>query len=174
MLELHVRPASDEALAPELAELINAAYAISEGEFWREPTSRTSSPEIGRRIRAGEMLVASSNGRVLGCATLRPVGTAIAELGLVSARTDRWGSGVGSELVRAAEETARSQGTTTMQLKVLAPQGRSHPGRARLRAWYERLGYGLVDTLAFERVSTHSAAELAEPCEFLVFRKPIG
>jgi N-acetylglutamate synthase-like GNAT family acetyltransferase len=174
MPDVHVSPATDDALAPELAELINAAYTISEGEFWQEPTSRTSSAEVGKRIRAGEMLVASSNGRVLGCATLRPVDPTTAELGLVSVRTDGWGSGVGSELVRAADETGRTRGMATMQLKVLAPQGRSHPGRERLQAWYERLGYGLVDSLAFEQVSTHSASKLAEPCEFLVFRKRIS
>jgi GNAT superfamily N-acetyltransferase len=174
MSQVEVTAATDESLAPELAELINAAYTLSEGEFWREPTSRTSAADVAGHIRANAMLVARTNGHVVGCATLRPVDGDTAELGLVSTRPDQWGNGVGSELVRAADEAARSRGAATMQLKVLAPSERPHPGRERLRAWYERFGYALDGSLAFDAVSKQPPERLALPCEFLVFRKPLA
>jgi hypothetical protein len=76
--------------------------------------------------------------------------------------------------VRAAEELMRSRCTSTAQLELLVPTGWAHPEKERIRAWYSRLGYRVVRTAPFEEVATHAASELATPCEFLVFRKPLS
>jgi hypothetical protein len=76
--------------------------------------------------------------------------------------------------VRTAEELMRSHGMTTMQLELLVPQGSVHPQKERLRGWYTRLGYRVVRTAPFEEVAAHLAPQLATPCEFLVFHKPLG
>ena len=57
-----------------------------------------------------------------------------------------------------------------MQLELLIPKGWVHPEKARLRAWYGRLGYEVVRTARFEEVAAHLAPQLATPCEFLIFR----
>jgi hypothetical protein len=75
--------------------------------------------------------------------------------------------------VRSAEELMRSRGVTTMQLELLVPKEWTHPAKDRLRAWYTRLGYLMVRSAPFERVAAHLASQLAAPCEFLIFHKPL-
>jgi GNAT superfamily N-acetyltransferase len=99
---------------------------------------------------------------------------ASADLGLVSTAPERWGGGVGRELVRSAEQLMRSRGVTTAQLELLVPKEWVHPEKERLRAWYTRLGYRVLRLAPFEQVAPHLASGLATPCEFLVFRKALA
>jgi GNAT superfamily N-acetyltransferase len=166
--------ASDEVLVDELVRIVNEAYAVGEAGLWREGTARIGPGEIAEAIRSGGMLAATRDGRVVGCAYVRPLDAGAADLGLISAAPDRWGSGVGRELVRSAEELMRSRGATTMQLELLVPKGWVHPEKDRLRAWYTRLGYRVVRSAPIELVAAHLASKLAAPCEFLIFRKPLA
>jgi GNAT superfamily N-acetyltransferase len=166
--------ASDAGLVGELVGLINAAYAIGEAGLWREGATRTGPGEIAEAIRSGGMLAASLEGRLVGCAYVRPLGADTADLGLLATAPDRWGSGVGRELLRSAEDLMTSLGVAAMQLELLVPKESAHPEKDRLRAWYTRLGYELVGTAPFEQVAAHLAPQLATPCEFLVFRKPLA
>jgi GNAT superfamily N-acetyltransferase len=166
--------ARDEALLAEFVRLINEAYAVGEAGLWLEGTTRTEPGEIAEAIRNGGMLAATLEGRLVGCAYVRPVDAGTADLGLVAAAPDRWGSGVGRELVRSAENLMRSGGVTTMQLELLVPKGWVHPEKERLSGWYTRLGYRVVRSAPFEQVAAHLASQLAVPCEFLIFRKPLA
>jgi GNAT superfamily N-acetyltransferase len=163
--------ARDEVLVEELARVINEAYAIGEAGLWVEGARRTGPEEIAEAVRSGGMLAATLDGRLVGCAYLRPLDADTADLGLISTATDQWGRGVGSDLVRSAEELARSRGVRTMQLEVLVPKERQHPAKIRLRDWYTRLGYRVVRTAPFEEVAGHLAPLLAGPSEFLIFHK---
>jgi GNAT superfamily N-acetyltransferase len=120
------------------------------------------------------MLAATVDSRLAGGACVRPLDAGTADLGLVAAAPDRWGRGVGRELVRSAEELMRSHGVTTMQLELLVPKGWVHPEKDRLRSWYTRLGYRVVRSAPFEEVAAHLASELAVPCEFLILRKGLA
>jgi GNAT superfamily N-acetyltransferase len=166
--------ACDEVLVEELVRLINAAYAVGEAGLWREGTTRIRPDEIAEAIRSGGMLAATFEGRLVGCAYVRLLDADTADLGLVSAAPDQWGTGIGRELVRSAEELMRSRGVATMQLELLVPKGWAHPEKDRLRSWYTRLGYEVVRTAPFEYVAAHLASQLAVPCEFIIFRKPLG
>jgi GNAT superfamily N-acetyltransferase len=166
--------ADDERLVEELTRVINRAYALGEDGLWLEGTTRTSPAEVAELVRSGGMLVATLDGQVVGCGFLRPLDATTLDLGLISASPEHRGIGVGREIVRAAEALARSRGVTTMQLELLVPQGWVHPQKDRLRAWYTRLGYETVRSAPFEEIATHSASQLATPCEFLVFRKALG
>ena len=166
--------ARDEILVEELVRLINGAYAVGEAGLWRAGTTRTGPGEIAAAIRSGGMLAAMLEGRLVGCAYVRPLDAGTADLGLVSAAPDRWGSGVGRELVRSAEELMRSRGVSTMQLELLVPKGWVHPEKERLRSWYSRLGYQVVRSAPFDHVAAHLASQLAAPCEFLIFRKRLA
>jgi GNAT superfamily N-acetyltransferase len=171
---LPTNAASDEALVVAVARVINDAYAVGEDGLWAPGTPRTSPAEVVEAIRAGEMLVSRADGEVAGCARVRPLDAATADLGFVSVAPDHWGGGLGRELVAAAEDLVRSRGVGTMQLELLVPRGWVHPHKDRLRAWYTRLGYETVRTAPFEEIATHQASQLATPCEFLVFRKSLA
>jgi GNAT superfamily N-acetyltransferase len=166
--------ASDQALVDELVRIVNAAYAVGEAGLWLEGTARIGPGEITDAIRGGGMLAATRQGRLVGCAYVRPLGERTADLGLISAAPDQWGRGVGGELVRSAEELMRSRGVTTMQLELLVPKGSAHPEKDRLRSWYTRLGYRVVRSAPFDEVASPPASQLAAPCEFLIFRKPLA
>jgi GNAT superfamily N-acetyltransferase len=164
---------SDEALVGELVRIINGAYAVGEAGLWLDGTSRTGPAEIAEAIRSDGMLAATFEGRLVGCAYVRPLDETTADLGLVSAAPEWWGNGIGRKLVRFAEELTRARGVTTMQLELLVPKGSVHPEKERLRAWYTRLGYEVVRTAPFEQVAAHLSPRLATPCEFLIFNKPL-
>jgi GNAT superfamily N-acetyltransferase len=166
--------ARDDVIVEELVRLVNAAYAVGEAGLWLEGARRIRPDEIAEAIRDGGMLAARLEGRLVGCAHMRPLDAATADLGLISAAPDQWGSGVGRELVRSAEELMRSNGVTTMQLELLVPKGWVHPEKARLQSWYTRLGYRVVRSAPIEEVAAHLASQLAVPCEFLIFHKPLA
>jgi GNAT superfamily N-acetyltransferase len=165
--------ADDEAVVEELANLINAAYAIGEAGLWREGWTRTSPVGVADAVRGGGMLVATLDGRIVGCGCVRALDGRTADLGFVAAAPDQWGGGVGREIVRSAEELLRSRRLTTMQLDLLVPREWVHPEKDRLRGWYTRLGYRIVRTAPFEEMTEHEASLLATPCEFLVFQKAL-
>ena len=152
---------------------VNDAYAIGEAGLWRDGATRTTPTEIAAAIRSGGMLAATFEGRLAGCAYLRPLDVETADLGLISAAPERWGDGVGRELVGVAEVLTRQRGVTTMQLELLVATGWEHPNKRRLRDWYTRLGYRVIGTARFDQVAAHLEAQLATPCEFLIFRKAL-
>jgi GNAT superfamily N-acetyltransferase len=171
---LEAAAADDEVLVAKIAGVVNRAYALGEDGLWRDGTTRITAAEVAEAIRAGDMLVASADGAIAGCAYVRPLDPTTADLGLVSAEPEERGRGIGRKLVRAAEDLMRERGATTAQLELLVPKDFVHPEKERLRAWYTRLGYRVVRTAPFEEVATHPASGLAVPCEFLVFRKPLS
>jgi GNAT superfamily N-acetyltransferase len=166
--------ARDEVLVAGLVRIVNGAYAVGEAGLWLEGTTRTAPDEIAEAIRSGGMLVATLEGRLVGCAYVRPLDPGTADLGLLATAPERWGGGVGRELVRTAEEMMRSRGVTTMQLELLVPKESVHPEKDRLRGWYTRLGYRVARSAPFEQVAAHLAPGLAAPCEFLIFHKPLA
>src|SRR5262245_31336029 len=96
--------AANETLVEELVRIVNTAYAIGEAGIWLDGTTRTEPAEIADAIRNDGVLAATLDGRLVGCAYVRPLDATTADLGLLSAVPDRWGSGVGRELARFAEE----------------------------------------------------------------------
>jgi GNAT superfamily N-acetyltransferase len=166
--------AGDEARVADVARVINAAYAVGEAGLWVDGTVRTTPAAVAEAIRGGGMLVASLDGEAVGCACVKPLAATTADVGFVSVVPERWGSGVGRELLSAAEDLMRSRGVATAQLELLVPRDWVHPEKDRLRAWYERLGYTIVRLAPFEEIGVHDVAELATPCHFLVFMKRLA
>jgi len=162
-----------ERLVVRLARIINDAYAVGEAGLWLNGAARTDVAEVTEAIRRGEMLLATGTGRIEGCARVRSLDDATADLGMLAVPPDRWGSGAGRALMRFAEEVERSCGTTAMQLELLVPRGWVHPEKKRLFNWYTRLGYTVTRTAPFDEVAAHLGPQLRVPCEFLVFHKKL-
>src|SRR5919106_1847488 len=95
--------AEDESLVEELARVINRAYALGEDGLWVEGTTRTSPAEVAELVRSGGMLVATLDGKVVGCGFVRPLDATTLDLGLISASPEHRGIGVGREIMRSAE-----------------------------------------------------------------------
>ena len=171
---MEVTVASSESLAGAVSEVINAAYAVGEEGLWVRGTTRTNPEEVDGMIRSCGVLVATSDGEVVGCACVRPIDASTADIGFISTRPEHWGGGIGRELVQAGEELMRSRGATQMQLELLVPKDGVHPAKERLRDWYARLGYRIVRKAPFDEIATHLADDLAKPCEFLIFRKQLS
>jgi GNAT superfamily N-acetyltransferase len=165
--------ADDAAMMSELAAIVNEAYAVAEAGVWVEGAQRATPDQLADTVRDGDLLVASRGGRVIGCARVRAIESATAELGLLATAPDQWGNGIGRELVRAAEDLARARGARTMELRLLDPTDPAHPAKGRLRAWYEGLGYRFARAAPVKEISSQAAAGLATQCEFLIFRKPL-
>jgi GNAT superfamily N-acetyltransferase len=165
--------ARDESIVEHIVRVINAAYAVGEAGLWVDGWTRTNREEIAEAIRSGGLLAATADGEIVGCAHVQPIDADTADLGLVSAAREHWGSGIGRDLVQSAEELMRSRGVATAQLELLVPKDREHPEKGRLRAWYTRLGYRVVRVAAFDEIAAQAAPQLTTPCEFLVFQKTL-
>jgi len=173
-----VKPvARDEVwVVAELVALINRAYAAGEAGLWRDDfDGRTDCAEITEAVRAGQILVATSeDDRIAGCLRTRAVDASTAELGLVGVDPDAWGGGIGRALVEAAESRARTRGATTMRLELLVPRTGTHPDKERLRAWYTRRGYTVSARIPFEHYVPHASRLLSAPADILIFTKPLS
>jgi GNAT superfamily N-acetyltransferase len=83
------------------------------------------------------------------------------------------GLGIGRDLVTFAEGSARARGARRMQLELLVPRDWAHPTKEFAREWYTRMGYRVVRTGRFDEDYPHLMAQLATPCDFLIFHKDL-
>jgi GNAT superfamily N-acetyltransferase len=125
-------PADAPAIAAAQARAWRHAYAdIVEPE--RMPTAQQQAPRFAEYIRAGgEVLVFDQNGRVAGFAALSG-----GELQAIYVDPPAQGAGVGSALLRAAEDALRAAGHEEAFLWTFEANGLA-------RAFYERHGWELV------------------------------
>lgn len=151
--------------------MINAAYAAGEQGMWRPGTPRILETEVRALVDAGELIVVRRDGAIAGCVRVHALDAATGELGLLSAA--RLGSGVGRELVALAEAWARDRGLTRIRLTLLVPRTGTHPFKARLHAWYSKLGYRPIARHDFADELGESARLLTAPCDLAVYEKAL-
>ena len=166
--------ADDHAAVSALAGLVNDVYEAAEKGLWQDGAARTSPEDIAGLVRAGEIAVATRDGAVAGCVRVQRLGDGAGEFGLLAAARDRQGTGIGRELIRFAERRARDLGCAQMQLELLVPREWKHPSKEFLHEWYLRLGYAVTDTAPVETLEPGLAPLLATPCQFAIYRKPLG
>ena len=169
----HRRPPTTPRSSTASPRSSTARTRVGEEGIWLPGTDRIGADAVAAAIRAGELLGATLDGALVGCGRALMLDATTGEVGLVSAAPEAWGAGVGRALVRAAEERLAARGATGMQLELLVPRGWEQPHKARLRGWYERLGYRVVRTAPFGEIAAPGADRLAGPAEFLIFRKPL-
>lgn len=160
---MHLRPASPSDV-PEILEVVQAAYRGHGG--W---TTEADLLDGQRTDQAGvedylPYLTVAVDETVLGCCALVPEGDH-ATFGMFAVRPGLQGSGVGSQLLLAAEDRARADGYPFIEMHVLS-------SRSELLAYYLRRGY--VDTgatLPFPYGDERFGLPRADGLEFTVLTK---
>jgi GNAT superfamily N-acetyltransferase len=165
--------ADDVAFVAGVTELVNNVYADAEKGLWQPGAQRTHAAEMGAIIRSSELAVAVAGPRLVGAVRVCRLATGEGEFGMLVADPAHRGVGVGRELVGFAEGWARGQGLDRMQLELLVPRDWTHPVKEFLREWYTRLGYREVRRDPFEQAHPALEPQLATPCDFVVFHKPL-
>jgi GNAT superfamily N-acetyltransferase len=93
-------------------------------------------------MSGGTFLLAEDSGGVAGCVYIKTQ-DGRSYLGLLSVQPERQGTGLGRQLVAAAENLARESGSRVMDLRVISTRGE------QLLPFYQRLGYEFVRTEPF-------------------------
>lgn len=135
------RRATDADFDALHALFVACGAALAEEGFdnWRDdPAER-----LRRDLATKEVYVAHDVSGLVATFALAAIDDG-AYVGRVAVRPDAHGRGIGAVCMRAAEERARAIGVAMVRLDVLA-------ANARLRAFYERLGYHHVGDVRRDR-----------------------
>ena len=165
--------AADRHLVERLTDLVNAAYERGERGLWRPGTARIFGDEVAASIAAGELAVARVGTEVAGCVRVRRHDASTGELGLLATDERHRGAGIGGELLRFAEALSRDRGAARMRLELLVPRAGEHPFKARLDAWYRRLGYRVGGEEDFAVRHPEPAGHLARPCLLRIYERSL-
>jgi GNAT superfamily N-acetyltransferase len=165
--------AADGGFVAEVVDLVNRVYADAETGLWRDGAARTDPAEVAEIVAAEELVAAWLDGRLVGCVRVQRVDAATGEFGMLAASPEHRGAGIGRELIAYAERWARERGLATMQLELLVPQTWTHPVKDSLRRWYTRIGYERVRTGHLAEAYPDLQPQLATPCDFVIYHKPL-
>ena len=155
--KVRIRPAGDADVSA-LARLINAAFVVEQVVF---DGNRVDDLGVRAYMSGGTFLVAEDSGALAGCVYVETRNDR-SYLGLLSVQPARQGTGLGRQLVVAAEKLARESGSRAMDLRVISARGE------QLLPFYQRLGYQVVRTEPFP---ANLAAKV--PSHYILMSKPL-
>lgn len=181
----------NDATVARLTGIVNRVYFDTESDIFVEGFQRTDEQEVRGIIQAGELAVAyllyapspeqqhheqpqQQERQAIGCIRIRQVSDAVGELGMMALDPAHQGGGKGSALVRFAE--GHMQNTLKLpisRLELLVPSSFHHAFKARLQAWYDKMGYRVVRLGVFQDEYPKMAALLRGPTEYRVFEKTL-
>lgn len=165
--------AEDASLMEHITDLVNRVYADAERGLWRDDATRTSVEEVATLTRAGQLVVADIDGQPTGVVCVKRLDKDTGEFGMLATEPIARGRGIGTELVRFAEQAMRDDGCRQMQLELLVPREWVLESKEFLAAWYDRLGYRLARIGHIEEAYPHLAPMLCTPTDFRIYRKDI-
>jgi len=157
-MALHCRPAQ-ACDAELLVAVINAAFR--KAESYIIDRDRVDLELVDSLLAKGEFLVAEDETALAGCVYLELRGDR-AYLGLLSVAPERQKGGVGSMLMREAEQRCARAGCRFMDLRIIDLRKDNH-------AFYTRRGYVETGTEPFR-----PDLETKLPCHFVNMSKPIA
>ena len=140
-----------------LTGLINAAFVVERVVF---DGDRVDGNEICSYMQKGTFLVAEENSDLVGCVYLE-LREDRGYLGLLSVDPPRQGSGLGRQLVIAAEDFACKAGAHRMDLRVIS-------ARAELLPFYRKVGYEETGTAPFA-----PGLKTKIPSHYILMSKPL-
>jgi N-acetylglutamate synthase-like GNAT family acetyltransferase len=144
--------------AEAVSGVINAAFRKAEG--FLVDRDRIDLKTVQDLFRTGTFLVAEENEVVVGCVHVEMRGER-SYLGLLSVNPDGQKSGVGSQLMTAAEDYCAKAGSRFMDLRIVSV-------RQELPEFYHRRGYVETGTAPFT-----PGLEPKVPCHFVNMAKPL-
>ena len=144
--------------AAAITTVINAAFRKAEGFLLDR--DRIDLPTVQALLGTGTFLVAEENGAVMGCVHVEFRGER-SYLGLMSVNPDGQKSGVGSQLMTAAEDYCAKAGSRFMDLRIVSV-------RKELPDFYHRRGYVETGTAPFT-----PGLDPKLPCHFVNMSKPL-
>jgi predicted N-acetyltransferase YhbS len=170
---MDIRPAI-LADIPALHRLVERAYrGDSARKGWTHEADllggqRTDVEALGAMIAdpAQRILIAVSEGDLIGCVQVSQKDADIAYLGLLSVDPDIQAGGLGKALIIEAEHTAQSEfAASTVEMTVIRQRG-------ELIAYYERRGYALTgETRAFPLDDERFGLPVTRDLSFVVLAK---
>lgn len=170
-------PTTDDEI-PAIVALINRAYRGSGSTAaWNTEAGYISGTRTTEDLLREDVLtkpqasllkyVKGAAGDLLGCVWVEPVGDGTWYLGLLATDPDRQSTGLGNELLAAAETWVREHGGTRVRMTVVNV-------RDALIAWYLRRGYNLTgETEPFPYHDTRFGTPLRDDLSFVVLEKGV-
>ncbi|MFC0864792.1 GNAT family N-acetyltransferase [Sphaerimonospora cavernae] len=162
-----------DALA-ELTDMVNRVYAVAEEGLWVDGAARTTVEEMSELVRAGEIVVARMDGRIVGSVRVQRLEGGVGEFGMLAMEPEHRGAGIGRQLIEFVERLSRERGLATMQLEVLVPRDWRHPFKEYLNGWYTRIGYRIVRIGSLEETNPDLVPLLATSCDLRIYHKNLS
>ena len=145
--------------AEAIVFVINAAFGRAES--FLIDRDRIDLETVRKLLRTGSFLVADDLGFVCGCVYVEPRGDR-SYLGLLSVDPQRQKSGLGSKLMKAAEDYCAKAGSRFMDLRIVNV-------RKELPSFYHHRGYVETGTEPFPPGLSPKL-----PCHFVTMSKPLA
>ena len=149
---------AQHADADRLVKVINAAFRRAESYIIDR--DRVDLDLVRSLLAKGEFLLAENDAALAGCVYVERRGDR-AYLGLLSVAPERQNLGVGSMLMREAEQRSARAGCRSMDLRIINLRRENH-------AFYTRRGYVETGTEPFP-----PDLETRLPCHFINMSKPL-
>lgn len=172
---MSVYPMEEKDIA-EISLVVNQAYEGSDDSGavgWTHEKELIAPPRIPVHLKNPKEFVVTSdmnvfkfqeNGKILGCVRVERHGTS-ADVSMLSVVPSLQARGVGSTLLKAAEDWARGKGCQTMEMAVVCH-------RKELQDYYKRRGYKETEkTIPFPIREGYGAPII--PLHFIVFEKTL-
>ena len=151
--------------APAIVALVNEAFEVEADTLTGD---RIGLRDVMDRLERGSFLVCDAEGgctALAGCVYVELRGQT-GYLGLVSVASARQRSGLGRDLMAAAEAWLQEAGCGVCQLWVLS-------SRPELLAWYGRRGYRVVRKERFEAVHPPPTRKPLRPVHFEIMERDL-
>ncbi|CAG7564340.1 unnamed protein product [Fusarium equiseti] len=166
--------ATNKTLITTLADIVNTAYTAAESDIFIPSYKRTSPSGIASYITASQLAIAyNPTGEPIGCVFVKILSPTLGQFGMLALDAKYQGTGLGKQITAFAEDEVRRQGCERMQLEILVPLTFHHEGKARMLAWYNRMGYEVVKLGDFAVDYPDLVGLLAGPTEYRILEKPL-
>lgn len=177
---MEIRPVTSQDSPHDIQRLYDImiyAYKVTEVEIWGEDYKRMLLDEFQQVIDRGELIGVWYDGVPAGSIHTYPLNETTYAFGLFSVDFAFKGKNIGRALIAAAEETAKSNGASFMELEILRLKDKELEFKQQLRDWYLRLGYQHISTIDFvdrKPTKAEKAKNFIAPSVFDCYRKALN